>query len=453
MSKISPLDITKKFIGNNGNKYFLKDNNYKKSTYFDNKKSLKYPYYKHILPEKLQNESIIIKDNIICPLIVDTEFTAYNGKINNLSIEQLKTLNNRQLIQLDRINYLIKNNQLSSLYELSKFQNILDIDKINLDLLKRIKQIPTLHLTTQIKHIFYNDAEILINPKIKELYEKNIKNPDYIYPYYSNSSQGHIFDYLILKGFDIEIIKSELEDREFKKYKTCTFKLYAYFMLADLPKILQNELGADLKEAFIKRKIKQERRLGVNGFSDKWHTKRLIVINGETYRLVFDFVDLGAMQGKISYNSVLENLNMDTSEKNLLDDLKDNMLLAMLERPEEFKRYALGDLSIYDAFKKTNELFINAYKELELSSYITEIMLTTGSTVNDLQKAVLLKHLELNNFSKENLKLLNIITKTASASNLRTYKNAKEKIKQGGCLKGNILAKPWVVDVTTTEWK
>ena len=441
MIKTSSLDITKKFIGNNDNKYFFKDYNYKKSSYFDSKNTPKYHYYKHILPEQLQDENISVKDNIVCPLIVDTEFTAFNGDINKLSIEKLKTLRNRQLIQIDRIDYLTKQNQLNGLYEVVKFQEILDIDKIDLEKLKKIKQIPTLHLTTQVKSIFNNDAEILINPKIKELYEENIKNPDYLYSYYSSKSQSHIFDYLSLKGFDINILKNDLEDKDFKKYKTCTFKLYAYFMLADLPKILQNDLGIDLKEAFIKRKIKQERRLGVNGFTDKWHTKRLIIINGETYRLVFDFVDLGAMQGKISYNSVLENLNMDTSEKNLLHDLKDNMLLAMLERPEEFKRYALGDLNIYDAFKKTNELFINAYKELELENYITEIMLTTGSTVNDLQKAVLLKHLDLNDFSKEKLKKLNIITKPASASNLRSYKNAKEKIKQGGCLKRQYLSK------------
>ena len=50
-------------------------------------------------------------------------------------------------------------------------------------------------------------------------------------------------------------------------------------------------------------------------------------------------IDLGAMQGAISLNSVLENLGMDTSNKNLLDDVKDNMLLAMIERPEEFKKY------------------------------------------------------------------------------------------------------------------
>ena len=43
--------------------------------------------------------------------------------------------------------------------------------------LNKIKQIPTLHLTTQVKHIFYNDAEILLNPKIKDFYEeKNFYN-------------------------------------------------------------------------------------------------------------------------------------------------------------------------------------------------------------------------------------------------------------------------------------
>ena len=209
----------------------------------------------------------------------------------------------------------------------------------------------------------------------------------------------------------------------------------------DLPKILQNELGEDLKEAFLKKRIKQDRRLSINGFSDKWHTKRLITINSITYRLIFDFVDLSAMQGKISYNSVLENLNMDTSDKNLLDDLKDNMLLAMLDKPDDFQKYALGDLNIYEAFKKTNDLFTNVYKDLKLDNYITEIMLTTGSTVNQLQKSILLKYLGLNDLSKDNLKKLNMLTKPASASNLRSYINAHEKIKNGGCLKRQFLSK------------
>lgn len=440
----TPLDITNKFIGNNGNKYFLKSINYNlkgKNGYFNNNQSHKYPYFKHILPENLQNELISKKDNIVCPLIIDTEFTSFTGNLKKIDINYLKNLKNRQLIQLNIIDAKIKKvcPELDGIVDLIKLEKLKNINTSIVSQFKNTKQIPILHLTTQIKHIFYNDAEILINPQIKKIYEENINNPEYQYPYIDINSLGHIFDYLNLKGFTIKIVKSELDDKEFKKYKTCTIKLYAYFMLADLPKILQNELGLDLKEAFIKRKIKQERRLNT-GYHN-WHTKRLITINGETYRLIFDFVDLGAMQGKISYNSVLENLSMDTSDKNLLDDLKDNMLLAMLERPADFKKYALGDLNIYEAFKKYNELILKAYHDLDLINYITEVMLTTGSTVNNLQIAVLLKHLKLNNLSKDNLKILNLLTKPASASNLRGVKNAKEKIKQGAYIKRQYLSK------------
>lgn len=444
MSKNSPLDINDKFIGNNGNKYFLKSINYKlkgKNGYFDNNQTHKYPYFKHILPENLQNEPVSKKDNIICPLIIDTEFTSFTGNLEKIDINYLKNLKNRQLIQLDIIDAKIKKvcPELEGISDLIKLDKLKSINASISSQLNNVKQIPTLHLTTQVKHIFYNDAEILINPQIKKIYEKNISNPEYLYPYIDINSQGHIFDFLNSKGFNIQIIKNELDDKEFKKHKTCTIKLYAYFMLADLPKILQNELGSDLKEAFIKRKIKQERRLNT-GYHN-WNTKRLITINGETYRLIFDFVDLGAMQGKISYNSVLENLGMDTSDKNLLDDLKDNMLLAMLERPSDFKKYALGDLNIYEAFKEYNNLILKAYKDLELIDYITEVMLTTGSTVNNLQISVLLKHLKLNNLSKDNLKILNLLTKPASASNLRGVKNAKEKIKQGAYIKRQYLSK------------
>ncbi len=447
MSDKKPIiDLTDKFIGNNQFLYFLKNYNYQlggKTSYFDSKKEQKHKYFKHILPEELKEERITDKDNIVCPIVIDTEYTAFNGNLKTINIDYLKSLENRQLIQLKAIDYKINQKcpELKSIYELAKLENI---DSVDQDYIKdgdKLKQIPNIHLTTQCKHIFYNDSTILLNPKIKKIYEEVITDQNYIYPYYNLNSQGHIFDYLNLKGFHITIEKSDLPYNEFNKYKTCTLKMYAYFMLVDLPKILQNELGEDLKEAFLKKRIKQDRRLSINGFSDKWHTKRLITINGITYRLVFDFVDLSAMQGKISYNSVLENLNMDTSDKNLLDDLKDNMLLAMLDKPDEFQRYALGDLNIYEAFKKTNDLFTNVYKNLELDNYISEIMLTTGSTVNQLQKSILLKYLGLNDLSKDNLKKLNMLTKPASASNLRSYINAHEKIKNGGCLKRQFLSK------------
>lgn len=452
MSKKLPLDISQKLTGNNGNKYFLKNLNYRlngNGGYFDKKKKPELSYFKHIIPEELIDFPINEKDNIICPLVIDTEFTAYNGPINTLTKKKLKNLKNRQLIQIDRTDGLIKKYipDLKGVYELTALKEIKEIESsLIIDKLKNVQSIPTFHLTTQIKNVLYDDAEILINPNIKDLYEENINKVDYQYPYYDEKSQSHIFDYLILKGIQTHIgqkinITDELDRKEFKKHPTCTFKLYAYFLLADLPKIFQNELLAELKEAFRTKKITQERRLKTNGYTQQWHTNRLITINGLEYRLVFDLVDLGAMQGNISFNAVLENLEMDLSDKNLLDDLKDNMLLAMLEKPEEFKRYALGDLKVYEAFNQTNNLFKKLYIDSEIGSYFTEIKLTTGATINDYQQNILLNYLNLKIPNKENIKSLHYLTKPASAGNLRKYLNAKDKIKNGGCLKRHYLSK------------
>ena len=92
-----PLDISQKLTGNNGNKYFLKDFKYKitgKHGYFNKKIKPDLPYHKHIIPEELINCPITEKNNIICPLVVDTEFTAYNVNINKLTKEKLQNLNN-----------------------------------------------------------------------------------------------------------------------------------------------------------------------------------------------------------------------------------------------------------------------------------------------------------------------------------------------------------------------
>ncbi len=468
------IDISQSFIGNNGNKYFLKNLNYKltgKNGYFNKKIKPDLPYHKHIIPNELINYPITPKCNILIPLVIDTEFTAYNGNINKITKEKLKNLNNRQLIQIEKLDYSIKKYapNLKGIYELTGNK---EIKQINTDLLDKVnfQAVPTLHLTTQIKHPLYNDEEILLNPDLKNFYEKYITDPNYNYPTYNQLSQGHVFDFLKLKGFQIEISKkNEIEKKEFQNYPTCTFKLLAYFLLADLPKIFQtlivdeyikristkysieeaklwveNQLFTDLRKAFENKKITQERRLKNNdnkGFSQLWHTQRLITINGLKYRLVFDLVDLGAMQGAISFNNVLENLGMDTSDKNLLDDLKDNMLLAMIERPADFKKYALGDLKIYEALKNHNNLFKQVYSDGGFENYFTEVKLTTGASVNDFQQSYLLKNLNLKTPTTENINLLRYYTLPASAKNLSRAINAKNRIANGEILKKEFLSK------------
>ena len=214
-------DISQKLTGNNGNKYFLKNFNYKltgKNGYFDKKITPNLLYHKHIIPDELVNYPITPKCNILIPLVVDTEFTAYNGDIVKLTKEKLQNLDNRQLIQIDRLDQLIKENSpdLKGIFELTGNK---EIKQINSDVLDKVnfKAKPTLHLTSQIKHCLYNDAEILLNPDLKRFYEQYITNPDYKYPYYKQFSQCHSFDFLELKGFKIEIgKKNELDKEEFK---------------------------------------------------------------------------------------------------------------------------------------------------------------------------------------------------------------------------------------------
>jgi hypothetical protein len=65
--------ITEKLKDNQDNQYFLKD--------IENKKSKN----KHILDEKIKKVEISNKDRIILPIIIDTEYTASLGNIENLT--------------------------------------------------------------------------------------------------------------------------------------------------------------------------------------------------------------------------------------------------------------------------------------------------------------------------------------------------------------------------------
>ena len=164
----SNLDISQKLTGNNNHKYFFRNFNYKlsgRNGYYDKLEKPILPYHKYIIPDELVNCPITEKNNIICPLVVDTEFTSYYGSNTGLTKEKLQNLNNRQLIQIERLDQLIKNRtpDLKGIYELTENR---EIKQINADLLNKvdIQAIPTINLTTQIKHALYDDAEILINP-------------------------------------------------------------------------------------------------------------------------------------------------------------------------------------------------------------------------------------------------------------------------------------------------
>lgn len=431
-NKIENSNFNNKFKDKNGNQYFLKNSD---------------KTNRHVISEELKNTPITKEDNIFLPMVIDTEYTAFIGNPETIKMKTLEKNQNKQLLQITTINSTLINKKFTSLYDLAKGMNLPTYEVGQIEDLRGIKQQPTLNLTTQMKHALYDDPIILLNPKIKNIYEEYIKDETYRYPYYDLKSPCHILDNLKHKGIEASIERKPLmDDKEFsafarKNYKTCTITTFAYFLLVDQMRIFQGEYLADMIEAVRKGKIKQDKRLISNNHRRIWYPKWLITINGETYRLAIEFADIGAVQGKISFAEMLSNLNMNDGTKNLLDGMKDNMLLAMLKKPEEFKRYAIGDLEVYEANKKHNELFSEIYETLNLKQFDITSKLTTGSTVNDLQEATLLNYIGCADRSKENKKLLKELTYTASPNNLKSYMNVSEKVKKGACLKRHKASK------------
>lgn len=362
--------------------------------FFKNSKSLGY-----LIDEEQQAQEITKNDNIYVSLVSDCEYTqplCLNPK--KLTLELLQSNPNRQLVQVDIFNQILAQvPELKSINHLAKTKK-LKVSSSLVDQLSKVKSARTLNLTSQFKHVLYDDAEILLNPAIKEFYESQISEDQYRYPYYDPSGCQFI-DFLKIKGFEnISIEHNEYTEnnKKIKDMPKLTIKLFGYYMIADICKLFGDEYLNDIRTAMLQGKISLKRRLAASGFHKGCYTNWVITLNNINYQTVIEFVDLGGIHGIASFETVLTNLGMDTTEKNLLNDIKDNMLLAMIERPLEFKKYALGDLHLYEVLKKHNQLLYEIYKSSNVEKYFILSKLTTGAYTNELQEAILFALLNYN---------------------------------------------------------
>ena len=123
---------------------------------------------------------------------------------------------------------------------------------------------------------------------------------------------------------DVEILRknADLPSKDFRKnlclnddnseILTCTITLYAFFLLAELCKIFEDELlEEDIVIAIRRNKIQMNKRVST-GMMSKYFPYWLIIINGVKYKLALDFADTGALQGNISFGDNLKNLEMRT---------------------------------------------------------------------------------------------------------------------------------------------
>lgn len=114
---------------------------------------------------------------------------------------------------------------------------------------------------------------------------------------------------------------------------------------------------------------------------------------------------------------------MGTDAKNLMDDYKSNMLLGLIKHPEDWKKYALGDLSVYEVYKNFSKLYESVYDQLKILKFFAPPKLTVGSAVNNLSEAILLNHLGREDRNKETLQELYDFTLHGSPKVIGNYTN------------------------------
>jgi hypothetical protein len=378
-----------KFKCNDDNQIFLKD--------FQNES-------RYIIPDGTEKIEITEKDDIVLPINVDTEYTANLGNLKKLTVEQLENRtcefksqieNHQKIYDVIEKNFMLRASEgkvsNKKISELEKFISV--------------KHKRSTLISTQFKSPSYQNQKILFNPKLEKFIRENTsEKEEYL------SSDFHILDFLKCLGINCEVNTehSDLKTKDFnqlykydengKQIMTCTFLIYCYFMLADILKIFQGLYLKRFEKAILDDEIDMQSRIanvGPYNNSTKFSPNWTIEIDGKIYKLKFDLVDIGSLQGKISYADSLKNTNLYNEDKGLMDKYKSNMLLGYVKHPKDFVKYALNDLQIYDILYNFNNIYKDIYKDLNVSEHFEDCKLTVGSNVQKLLQSVMKKNLNI----------------------------------------------------------
>jgi hypothetical protein len=134
-----------------------------------------------------------------------------------------------------------------------------------------------------------------------------------------------------------------------------------FFGLVDIPYIFQNEYY-DSIDYFIKKGIiSHDKRFKSNSFDKELKRHKQVkphwisTINTYKYKVRLNFIDISDMQGVIGLKQFYKNNNIDVVDKGLLDKYKPRMIEALLEEPNYYHNYALGDIQLYKAVNNFNK--------------------------------------------------------------------------------------------------
>ena len=300
---------------------------------------------------------------------------------------------------------------------------------------------PRSYLSTQVKHIYNKPFCFFTDYAIRESGNDSLLPMQYDFV---------VQDYL--KQFDIEseIVVDESET----KYPFLDIWLYSFFGIVDITLLSKPDtliaqcINAGLNDG----KITHEKRL-----TTLWNKPvsfplviKLADINNDlhSYRIRMQFIDIGAIHGNASYKKVCDNVGIDTTAKSLMDDYKSDMLTGLKLYPDEYIRYANGDLNVYDVLVAYESLMQSVYSDLDLSDYFHSPKMTIGATVADIISAAIFKWQNISpdiyHNPKQRKSYLIETMGQASADYLRTqlvnsHKYLLGKIHGGRCRNNNPL--------------
>lgn len=265
-------------------------------------------------------------------------------------------------------------------------------------------------------------------------------------PFLTPSTMFYPLDYLRDVGeIDIEI--REAKPSEIRR--RCYIVLYAHFATAEINLIATDTVKQQIKQLQCgkgEQQITSGRRLFCQHImpdmtTDAVSLKHIITINEIfEYELFLKVVDTGAIHGIAGYGDVAKAVGYNLLYKdNFTSVEKGRMLDMVVERPQDFENYAMGDLGVYEILAKFNEQWKLVYEKLGLTPYYREPKLTIGGTVKDLFEGALANYFQISpeKWQKSLTEIINNFIQPGSADELRKWTNFTRailsKVEGGRC--------------------
>ena len=253
-------------------------------------------------------------------------------------------------------------------------------------------------LTIQHRALSQSEGHILSHPDSSAIARHTVA-----------SSGFAVIDYLNQLGNDLGIdTKIRHFDNPYnitKELPVLEFRLYGFFLVADLYRMFTDEYLDDI-DALVRQRRKDKPRIEMGrrliaktprGGREKQYVIMpwVAVIEDRDFRVALSFADCCAVAGSgggYANLAFIGGVELD-SKDNFTSSEKSIMQVMYLQRQNDFDLYSIGDLHNYDSLIGFMDRVYTIYHSLNIPEYYEETRLTFGATVARIFRSVLQKHL------------------------------------------------------------